>query len=272
MKKIYKKLVMVVIIALVLMVPNLKASAMDIDHVKIGVAEIGKCYTTTYDTFNHLIFLLKHPEIGYCDKETAWAYYEMYCKPNGELAPCTLKAYMTYKEFDVEYFLAANGLTRAGATDEELFNYYCEYYFINGWAARGLTDHATALIKAYEYFWMYYYTGAEQLYIMLNFYAVPSAVAEYYTVDPYADPYTWDIITSIDGPMLYGLGNCQSYANFYMFLMDMSGIPSRTVVSETHMWNEVLYNGSWFACDTCWADAALNHTNAVADWFMVTYN
>lgn len=270
-----KKIFTIAIAIIALLIPNIKSQAFDVSHFKIGVGTVGECFTTTYGTFNYPAFLYKHQEIGFCDKETAWAYYEMYCKPYGELAPCSLKAYMDYTEFDVNYFLQANGITfKSYTTDSEIFDYFCDYYPAYFWDAKGLTPHADALIKANYYFWIYnlYVNGASDLQVIFNFYTLPSSITEYYTPnDPYSDPYTWAMVTSIDGPMLYGLGNCQGYANFFLLMMDMSGIPCQTVYSENHMWNDVYYNGSWYACDTCWADNAFNHTSATTNWFMVAY-
>lgn len=261
-------------VILLVLAPCTRSYAIDADHVKVAVDKVGKCFNTTFETFNYPAFLFKHPEIGYPDKETAWAYYEMYCKPNGEMAPCNLKAYMSYTDFDIDYFLNVNGLIpNEGVDNEEIFETYCDYYFMYHWDARGLTDHATALIRAYEDFWLYNIAqdGAGTLEVIVNFYSYPALMTEYYTVEPYSDRHTWNIITAIDGPMLYGLGNCQAYANLYMFMLDMSGIPSQTVISNTHMWNEVLYNGIWYNCDTCWADIAYNHTSATGDWLMVIF-
>ncbi len=260
-------------VILLVLTPCIRSYAIDADHVKIGVDEVGRCFDTTYETFNYIAFLCKHPEIGYPDKETAWAYYEMYCMPKGELAPCNLKMYMDYTEFDIDYFIVANGLNRTGLSDQIIFDTYCDYCAVYNWDARGLTTHAEALIRAYEYFWKYNIssTGSTTLQTIVNYYMLPSLVIEYYTVDPYTDPTNWDIVTSIEGPMLYGLGNCQAYAKFYMMLLDFFGEPSRTVYSETHMWNEVLYNGNWYVCDTCWADISYNHTSAMLNWCMVTY-
>lgn len=270
MKRILKKLFVVMMAAALLLTP-IRSNAMDIDHVKIGIENVGKCYNTTFDTFNYIAFLLKHPEIGYPDKETAWAYYEMNCKPNGELAPCNPKAYMSYTEFDAEYYLAANNLDRGGLSNKELFDEYCDYAWLYDLYAKGLTDHGEAIIRAYKSFWQAYLYYESDLEIILNFYLGPALYTEYSDIDYEDDPYAWDIITSIEGPMLYGLGNCQGYSNYFMFLMDMAGYPSRTVYSETHMWNEVLYNGSWYACDTCWDDITFFPTYASTDWFMITY-
>lgn len=271
--RIAKKIIAFAVVLLVLLTPSLKTYAIDASHVKVGVAEQGKCFSTTYETFNYPAFLFKHPEIGFCDKETAWAYYEMYCKPAGELAPCNLKAYMSYKEFDVDYFLTVNGLDRGSATDEEIFTYFCDTYPAYFWAAKGTTEHATALIIAYQDFWGYNaaMNEASELEVILNFYALPSLVTEYLNVNAYEQPDIWNYITTIDGPMLYGLANCQGYANLFLFLMDMGGYPCQTVYSSDHMWDEVLYNGSWYAIDTCWADKVYDHISAVNKWFMFTY-
>lgn len=269
--KILKVIFTFVTVILLVLSPCTRSYAIDADHVKVAVDEVGKCYNTTFETFNFIAFVLKHPEIGYPDKETVWAYYEMYCKPNGELAPCTLEAYMDYTQFDIDYFLSANGLSSLeGETDSRIFDYYCNGNILYGWKARGLTEHANALIQAYNY-WCRYYLWDNELVTIVNFYAVPSTVMEYYTIDPYSDPTTWNIITSVDGPMLYGLGNCQAYAKLYMMLLDFSGIPSRTVISNTHMWNEVLYNGIWYNCDTCWADITQSHVKADLSWCMVLF-
>ncbi len=272
MKRILKKAFGAIMAAALLLTP-IRSNAMDFDHVKIGVENVGKCYNTTFDTFNYIGFLLKHPEIGYPDKETAWAYYEMYCKPNGELAPCNLKAYMDYTQFDIDYFLDANGIGRTSdVTDKEIFDIYCDYSWLYDLKGRGLTDHANALINAYNSFWAAYLFDKSDFEIILNFYLGPANYIDYYTPDdPYSEPDIWNLVTSIDGPMLYGIGNCQGYANYFMFLMDMAGYPSRTVYSETHMWNEVLYNGTWYACDTCWADIQDFPTLATSVWFMITY-
>lgn len=274
MKRIFKKIFGVIVTAVLLLTP-IRSNAIDVDHIKIGVETVGKCYNTTFDTFNYIAFLCKHPEIGVCDKETAWAYYEIYCKPNGELAPCNLKAYMNYDQFDIDYFLSANGLIKdSGATDKEIFDYYCDLYPLYFWKSRGLTDHANALLKAWDYYWQYNLApnGYSELEVILNYFALLPAISEYYTPDnPESNPYLWQLVTSIDGIMIYGTANCQGYANLFLFLMDMGGYPCRTVYSDTHMWNEVLYNGFWYGIDTCWADSAPNHRSARNDWFMFTY-
>ena len=53
MKRIFKKLFVVMMAAALLLTP-IRSNAMDIDHVKIGVENVGKCYNTTFDTFNYI--------------------------------------------------------------------------------------------------------------------------------------------------------------------------------------------------------------------------
>jgi len=50
-------------------------------------------------------------------------------------------------------------------------------------------------------------------------------------------------------------GNCMSYAHSFMFLCDRAGIPCIVLHSETHQWNKVYADGTWWDVDISSMDA-----------------
>lgn len=54
---------------------------------------------------------------------------------------------------------------------------------------------------------------------------------------------------------------CEGYAKAFQLLCSRSGIPCVSIVSNTHMWNEVRVNGKWYVVDSTWDDPIVNGSN-----------
>ena len=92
------------------------------------------------------------------------------------------------------------------------------------------------------------------------------------TIDPDSyDPY---------GPLYNGKGVCLGYASTFQLLMDMAGVPCRTVLGaayegkENHAWNMVELNGNWYCADPTWdegdAEEEWDYFNVTSDWMAGT--
>lgn len=57
-----------------------------------------------------------------------------------------------------------------------------------------------------------------------------------------------------DGPILYGTGVCQGYAEAFKVYMDLLGIPCRVVSNTNHAWDRVTINGIEYDIDVTWDD------------------
>lgn len=68
------------------------------------------------------------------------------------------------------------------------------------------------------------------------------------------------------GALVEGKAVCEGYARGFKLLMDRLGIPCVSVLGsahsgsavESHMWNYVLIDGTWYGVDVTWDDTALN--------------
>lgn len=69
-------------------------------------------------------------------------------------------------------------------------------------------------------------------------------------------------VNSAYGVLITGYGQCEGYAAAMSLLCDTAGIPNFTVCGtnengETHAWNKILLNGSWYNSDCTWDDPML---------------
>lgn len=69
-------------------------------------------------------------------------------------------------------------------------------------------------------------------------------------------------VNSAYGVLVKGYGQCEGYAAAMSLLCDMADIPNFTVCGtndkgETHAWNKILINGSWYVVDCTWDDPML---------------
>ncbi len=74
--------------------------------------------------------------------------------------------------------------------------------------------------------------------------------------------YSFDY-SSPNGVMIHGTGLCESYARAYKLLLDEAGISSALIegttvnskgITEAHMWNKVMIDGTWYHVDCTWDD------------------
>ena len=56
------------------------------------------------------------------------------------------------------------------------------------------------------------------------------------------------------GPLLFGRGNCNGYAQAYTYLLKRAGIESAEIENKGHIWNAVKLDGEWYHVDTTWDD------------------
>ena len=63
------------------------------------------------------------------------------------------------------------------------------------------------------------------------------------------DPYT------AESALVYGETVCQGYSSAFMLGMAKLGIPCEMVGSNTHAWNRVYIDGSWYNVDVTWDDS-----------------
>lgn len=64
-----------------------------------------------------------------------------------------------------------------------------------------------------------------------------------------------------------GLGVCQAYAALFKLCMDILGVPNEYVCNEadTHIWNRIYVNGTWYHVDVTWNDSLSNAYFMVRD-------
>ena len=84
------------------------------------------------------------------------------------------------------------------------------------------------------------------------------------------------------GPLVYGYGKCDGYANALSFALRYYGIPSTLICgegyqvdqpadAEDHCWNYVNIDQQWYQCDITWDDADSEEISAQAD-FLPCFN
>ena len=73
------------------------------------------------------------------------------------------------------------------------------------------------------------------------------------------------------GALIDGLCVCEGYAEAFKLLCDNASIPCTTVVSDTHEWNIVNIDGSWYTVDVTWMDTGVNGKYDDI-WFMAGTN
>lgn len=64
-----------------------------------------------------------------------------------------------------------------------------------------------------------------------------------------------------------GLGVCQAYAALFSLCMDILGVPNEYVCNEadTHIWNRIYVDGTWYHVDVTWNDTLNNAYFMVKD-------
>lgn len=56
------------------------------------------------------------------------------------------------------------------------------------------------------------------------------------------------------GPLLEGYGICGGYTDAMMLVLERLNIPSYKISSETHVWNAININNTWYHLDLTWDD------------------
>ena len=74
------------------------------------------------------------------------------------------------------------------------------------------------------------------------------------------------------GPLLQGWGICGGYSDAMELFLEKIGIKSYRVSSESHVWNAVYLDGSWYHLDLTWDDPVTsNNTDLLQhDYFLIT--
>ena len=79
------------------------------------------------------------------------------------------------------------------------------------------------------------------------------------------------------GPLVYGYGKCDGYANALTFALRYYGIPSTLICgtgyqldspdgAQDHCWNYVMIDRQWYQCDSTWDDAGSGTIPVQADF------
>lgn len=80
---------------------------------------------------------------------------------------------------------------------------------------------------------------------------------------------TYQVVTGRDatGIIDNGLGVCQAYAALFGLCMDILGVPNECVCNEgdTHVWNRIYVDGTWYHVDVTWNDDLNNAYFMVKD-------
>ena len=71
----------------------------------------------------------------------------------------------------------------------------------------------------------------------------------------HADNWLWDA----SGPLLESESVCSGYAQAFDLLCKRAGLTTICVVSETHEWNMLCLNGTWYYLDATWADGVKDY-------------
>ncbi len=77
----------------------------------------------------------------------------------------------------------------------------------------------------------------------------------------------YDILTT-------GYGLCMSYADFMSIALDKLNIKNYQIASETHVWNLVYLDGTWYHLDATWNDPVTSDGSNVLEYtyFLITDN
>lgn len=54
--------------------------------------------------------------------------------------------------------------------------------------------------------------------------------------------------------LLNGKGICAGYAKTFALMCNILGMPTVSITSDTHQWNEILLDGRWYGVDVTWDD------------------
>lgn len=75
------------------------------------------------------------------------------------------------------------------------------------------------------------------------------------------------------GVLVKHTGVCAGYASAYSILMNLLGIPTLVMTSDTHAWNLVKLDGNWYHIDTTWDDPVPDRPGITAyDFFVLSDN
>lgn len=70
------------------------------------------------------------------------------------------------------------------------------------------------------------------------------------------------------GSLVLGLAVCGGYAQGYQMLCERAGLDCKVVLSDTHAWNLVKVDGSWYHVDCTWDDTG-NDTDVKWEYFLL---
>ncbi len=74
---------------------------------------------------------------------------------------------------------------------------------------------------------------------------------------------------NIKGAMLDKLAVCDGYANTFLYFMQKLGIPCRIISNDSHAWNQVCLDGSWYMVDVTYDDTIWDYYGNVTHDYLL---
>lgn len=76
------------------------------------------------------------------------------------------------------------------------------------------------------------------------------------------------------GPLIYGLGICGGYSDTMAIFLNKLGIQNYKIANESHVWNLINLDGTWYHLDLTWDDPVLDTKENILidDFFLISTN